>query len=174
MEFVNDIFVHTRGILGQNFMSRTSRLKEIGGFVDVCVAWGSDYLTYALMAKNGVIYCKEPLMLWRASGENVSTDGSRRMRILKLIAGIETQKFWKENIFPTLCADLNSAGAAIDKRLLASGMIRLRQLEDTFVADARALTGSFVDAWRYYWGCLIMRKRALSWFLRFWLLKYFL
>lgn len=168
LEFINDIFVHARGILGQNFMSRTSRLKEIGGFVDVCVAWGSDYLTYAQLAKNGVAYCKSPLLMWRSSGENVSTLCSHRMRILKLIAGIETQSYWRNNIL----SKMDVLAGTTDVRMLNSCMLRLDQLECTFVADARAYTGTLSEALSHYLRCLITGKRPFLWFVRFWLLRY--
>lgn len=56
------------------FMFKTSKLKQIGGFYQMPVGWGSDDITAFLMAtENGIVFINEILCNWRNSGFNIST-----------------------------------------------------------------------------------------------------
>ncbi len=68
-----------------DFMARTSTLKMLGGFYNLPLAWGSDYITwYKVALTNGVAYVSQPLCRWRISGLNISRKGSVTERILAI------------------------------------------------------------------------------------------
>ena len=56
-----------------NYVYRTQALKDIGGFVNLPLAWGSDTATCNIMSKNGVVNTKEVLFSFRMSGMNISS-----------------------------------------------------------------------------------------------------
>lgn len=56
-----------------NYVYRTQALKDIGGFVDLPLAWGSDTATCNMMAKKGVVNTKDVLFSFRMSGVNISS-----------------------------------------------------------------------------------------------------
>ena len=57
-------------------MCRTKKLKEIGGFIDFPLAWGSDDATWYKLAENSdILYSKEVLSNWRYSEINLSRIG---------------------------------------------------------------------------------------------------
>jgi glycosyltransferase involved in cell wall biosynthesis len=65
-----------------DFMIRTERLKEIGGFIDFPLAWSSDDATWFQLAKeNGVVFLDKPLCNWRSSNTNISKIGSADLKI---------------------------------------------------------------------------------------------
>ena len=56
------------------FMYRTSKLNQIGGFYPMPAGWGSDDITSYKMAEgNGIVFINEILCNWRISGINIST-----------------------------------------------------------------------------------------------------
>lgn len=65
-----------------DFFCRTNAIKIIGGFVDMPLAWGSDDLTWYLLAKEkGVVYSPKVLCNWRYSDINISSIGDITKRI---------------------------------------------------------------------------------------------
>ena len=56
-----------------NYIYRTERMKQMGGFVDFPLAWCSDTATNNLMAQNGCATSKEILFSFRMSGANISS-----------------------------------------------------------------------------------------------------
>lgn len=58
-----------------NNVYKTSKLKQMGGFVDYPLAWASDTATNNQMAKNGVASTTEMLFNFRMSGINISSTG---------------------------------------------------------------------------------------------------
>ena len=56
-----------------NYVYRTKALKDIGGFFNLPLAWGSDTATCNIMAKNGVANTKDVLFNFRMSGMNISS-----------------------------------------------------------------------------------------------------
>ncbi|MCK9205288.1 MAG: glycosyltransferase family A protein [Saccharofermentanaceae bacterium] len=75
------------------FMVKTDKIKEQGGFVDLPLAWGSDDLTwFSLATDGGAAYCSKDLVYWRESTSQVSFSGSIPQR---LIAVKEYQKWIK-------------------------------------------------------------------------------
>lgn len=55
-----------------NYVYRTHKLKQIGGFVDLPLAWFSDTATNNLMAANGCVSTQDILFSFRMSGQNIS------------------------------------------------------------------------------------------------------
>lgn len=80
------------------FVVKTTKLKEIDGFVDLPLAWGSDDLTWFRMAmEGGIAYCPRSLCDWRQSDIQISASGNLEERLeavdaygVKLKALIET------------------------------------------------------------------------------------
>lgn len=66
-----------------NYIYRTKRIKEIGGFVDFPLAWCSDTATNNLMAENGCATSKNILFSFRMSGENISSISKKNNEITK-------------------------------------------------------------------------------------------
>ena len=65
-----------------DFMFRTRRLKEVGGFFEIPLAWGSDDITaFLICGENGIAFTQKPLMSFRKSIYNLSTVGDLEMRI---------------------------------------------------------------------------------------------
>lgn len=56
-----------------NYVYRTQALIDIGGFVNLPLAWGSDTATCNMMAKNGVANTIDVLFSFRMSGMNISS-----------------------------------------------------------------------------------------------------
>lgn len=57
-----------------NCVFRTSRFKELGGFVNFPLAWKSDTTTQFRIAVDGIVHTTNgTVFLYRASGENIST-----------------------------------------------------------------------------------------------------
>ncbi|MCQ2137444.1 MAG: glycosyltransferase family 2 protein [Bacteroidales bacterium] len=57
-----------------NCVFKTSRFKELGGFVNFPLAWKSDTASQFRMAADGIVHTTDgPIFLYRASGENIST-----------------------------------------------------------------------------------------------------
>ena len=56
-----------------NYVYRTERMKQMGGFVDFPLAWCSDTATNDLMAQNGCVTSEEILFSFRMSGANISS-----------------------------------------------------------------------------------------------------
>ncbi len=73
------------------FMCKTKELRKIGGFAKFPLAWGTDDVTWFLLAeKNGIAYCEKPLFNFRMSDLNISKVGSFEQRLL----AIEKYKDW--------------------------------------------------------------------------------
>lgn len=67
-----------------NYVYRTCKLREIGGFVDLPLAWTSDTATDNLMSENGCASSDAILFKFRMSGYNISSvasDSRERMRL---------------------------------------------------------------------------------------------
>lgn len=68
-----------------DFMVKTNSLKEIGGFIDLPRAWGSDDLTWFSLANIGGIAATSKLLCgWRESTENISKVGSIEERFIAI------------------------------------------------------------------------------------------
>lgn len=72
LEFLQSMFTPTYIHCIANFVFRTNKLKEIGGFVDYPLAWYSDDATIVLMAKDGMINTNAYLFKFRTSIDNIS------------------------------------------------------------------------------------------------------
>lgn len=69
-----------------NYIYRTTRLREVGGFVDLPLAWTSDTATDNLMSENGCASSDAILFKFRMSGYNISSvaSDSRERMMLKM------------------------------------------------------------------------------------------
>jgi glycosyltransferase involved in cell wall biosynthesis len=73
---------NVRDIFAQNFIFKTDKLKEIGGFVNFPLAWGTDDATwFTLAGQNGIVSTNEVLVYWRWSELNISNVGNITVRI---------------------------------------------------------------------------------------------
>ena len=60
------------------FMYRTSRIRDVGGYFSLPRAWASDSLSVYLFGKaNGIVSTNKVLTRFRQSGENISSDYHR-------------------------------------------------------------------------------------------------
>lgn len=65
------------------FVVRTKKLRDIGGFVDLPLAWGTDDLTwFKLAVEGGVSFSAKPLFDWRKSSLQISESGDLEERLL--------------------------------------------------------------------------------------------
>lgn len=75
IEFVWHRLFQCREQFAPEFMCRTGSLKQMQGFVSFPLAWFSDDATWETLAlKNGIAYTALPLLSWRSSGINITTD----------------------------------------------------------------------------------------------------
>lgn len=96
-----DFYNHVECIA--NYVFRTKQLKEVGGFVNLPLAWGSDMATCNVMAKNGVANTREILFGFRMSGLNISSQPiiNRNMTRQKFRACCLYDDFM-EKVFPQI------------------------------------------------------------------------
>lgn len=94
-EFTYHMLHGMRGGIPQ-YMFRSKRLIEKGGFVNFPKAWASDDATALLMAGNGVINSQEHLVRFRYSDINISSDKSCGCEKVK--ARLMFSKWLNENI----------------------------------------------------------------------------
>ncbi|MCH5328753.1 MAG: glycosyltransferase family 2 protein [Coprobacter sp.] len=85
MEFIWHRLFQYREQFAPEFMCRTESLRQMQGFVSFPLAWFSDDATWDLLAlKKGIGYSSKPLLNWRSSGINITTD--RRYMLEKIDA----------------------------------------------------------------------------------------
>jgi glycosyltransferase involved in cell wall biosynthesis len=81
------------------FVVRTKKLKAIGGFVDLPLAWGSDDLTWFQLAmEGGIAYCSKLLFDWRQSPLQISETGNVEKRLL----AVEKYSTWLRSFIETI------------------------------------------------------------------------
>lgn len=82
VDFMKNRLNGTREHFAPEFMAKTEKLKAIGGFVSLPLAWGSDDLTwFQLSWLNGIAYSSQPLVSWRRSPDQISVSGSVAERL---------------------------------------------------------------------------------------------
>tara|TARA_B100000989_G_C19530238_1_gene469244 strand:- start:129 stop:1085 length:957 start_codon:yes stop_codon:yes gene_type:complete len=94
--YVYETFVHGRAQLVSDFMWRTDHFKNQKGYVSLAGAWGSDEVTtyrMALSSDGGVVYCNKPLVNWRFSKENFTTN----MKFKAHISATAEFELWMSN-----------------------------------------------------------------------------
>jgi len=80
-------FLYHRISLGRvhyigEFLFRTRVLKDIGGFVDIPLAWGSDIATCCEVGKqNGVLFLSKPLYKYRYSALSLTNSGQFHKKV---------------------------------------------------------------------------------------------
>ena len=78
------------------WMYRTQRMREIGGYAAVPMAWGADYLSTMLFgAEGGICASIKSLVIFRRSGENISNNYAHH--VMEKLEGTQvyTQKLKK-------------------------------------------------------------------------------
>lgn len=90
-----------------NYVFRTNKLRELGGFPDFPTAAKSDAAAAMMMSKNGVALTKDILFTFRISNENLSSasgydDNCERT----LLANLMFQDWYQKNIRRTLKDDV--------------------------------------------------------------------
>lgn len=85
VEFIFHRMNGEREQFAPEFAVKTRKLKEIGGFVDLPLAWGSDDLTwFQLAVAGGIAYSTKPLVDWRQSPSQISETGDAEQRLLAI------------------------------------------------------------------------------------------
>lgn len=85
LEFIWHTMHGYRNLYATEFLCKTETLKEIGGFYDLPLAWGSDYVTwFKLSQRGGIVYSAKLLACWRSSENNISTTGNYALRLQAL------------------------------------------------------------------------------------------
>jgi glycosyltransferase involved in cell wall biosynthesis len=85
LEFIWHTMKGNRNLYAPEFMCRTNALRNIGGFFNLPLAWGSDYVTWFLLSRcGGKVYCEKPLCFWRMSEINISAIGNVQQRIIAI------------------------------------------------------------------------------------------
>lgn len=85
------------------FVFNRALYHRIGGFLNFDLAWGSDFLTWLLMASQtpkGIITIDDPQakVVWRRSPQNISPDISRPIMKRKLKSLIKNASFIKDQL----------------------------------------------------------------------------
>lgn len=82
------------------FLVRTKALRDVGGMLEMPLAWYSDDATWFLLAKeHGIVSTHEILFRWRYSGVNIS---SRFDITEKKVAAGESYKAWLKDFLPSV------------------------------------------------------------------------
>jgi len=69
-----------------DYLFRTSKLREIGGFYKLPYAWASDDITTYLTAKeNGVVHTNKPNFLYRCNSHTITMSGNTEIKMQALI-----------------------------------------------------------------------------------------
>lgn len=118
------------------FMYKTKKLNQTGGFYSMPAGWGSDDITCFIMAKeNGIVFINEILCNWRKSGSNIST--SHNFYYQKMMAIIK-YKVWLKDFL----SDIESYNpndiflAEINKKANNELDIRLSEMAALFIAHS--------------------------------------
>lgn len=118
-EFIFHNIIRRRRQVAPDFMFRISALREIGGFVNFPMAWGSDDATWSRLSLTGsVTFSQQVLFSWRISGQNISSQKSNlfakaKTRILLL-------NYFRNEIFASL--DMNSEVSAYFRKLVVENL----------------------------------------------------
>lgn len=73
LEFMADFYVTNHVTCVGNYVYKTKRLKELGGFKFYPYAWGTDVMTAIIMAEHGIACVTSILFNFRMSGVNISS-----------------------------------------------------------------------------------------------------
>ena len=97
-EYVYALLCEHRLTIAPNYFMRRSAAAAMGGFVDLPAAWASDWLSWAHLARHGVVFVSEVLLYWRANGRNISTKVGGFWDRQKCAAGVEAEPLWMQLI----------------------------------------------------------------------------
>jgi hypothetical protein len=101
LEFIFNRINGAREQFAPEFMVKTGKLRDIGGFIDLPLAWGSDDMTWFQMAlTGGIAYSSLPLVEWRQSALQISETGDVAERLSAVEKHSAMLADLVENIFP--------------------------------------------------------------------------
>ena len=99
LEFISQLYGNHYIKCIANFVFKTKKLKDNGGFIDFPLAWHSDSATVIMMGKNGVANTKDLLFSFRSSEVNITYGkNSERRTYLKLVATFMYDRWLKNNL----------------------------------------------------------------------------
>ena len=102
-----------------DFLFRTSKLKEVGGFYKLPLAWGSDDITAVNLAKRkGVANTQTPVFAYRMNTVNISKTGNPEIKL----NAIEKEIRWYETYFSSI---LNNKQKIDEMSLIYLNLCRL-------------------------------------------------
>lgn len=91
-EFLYHRFVFHHPLSTNEFCLRTSRLKQLGGWVNMPMAFGSDDLTYLFLAEESGIYsCNNSVVSWRVHSKSISGSSKKLTEKENAIIKIKTE-----------------------------------------------------------------------------------
>jgi len=119
IEFIWKRLINDRPQFAPDFICKTEKLRSIGGFFNLPLAWGSDDITWFLLAAEyGVASTNKTNCNWRVSTYNISSTGNVEDRI----QAVNQYKKWLlnylKNVSPTNNQDMiyiNQISNKIDK-----------------------------------------------------------
>lgn len=93
-----------------DFVVKTTKLKEIGGFVNFPLGWCSDDATWFKIAiDNGIVYVKEAVLYRREYKMNISMSGN----IIKRFEAIKLYEKWLDDFLSSYTIKNNEEGIII-------------------------------------------------------------
>lgn len=125
-------FLYSRQFIG-DFCFKTSVLKQIGGFYDLPLAWGSDDITAVLAANvNGVVNTQTPVFQYRINSQTISRSGNA---FIKMEAMLQREK-WLDDFLKKECQ--HDQDELYRKELVQKKASYFRRIKtDTIIIDLR-------------------------------------
>lgn len=159
LEFILNRVEGNREQFAPEFMVRTDRLRAIGGFAELPLAWGSDDLTWFRLAlAGGIAFHPEPLADWRRSSGQISESGDTGLRM----KAVDLYMKELEEIVLTL-----KPGTEQEKRLLekiASGLADYRERQKAHLLAVHARQSGWIDHAAFYFRERKSHNLKFSWF----------
>lgn len=85
-----------------DFCYRTTKLKSLGGYYKLPLAWTSDDITSYMMAgTNGIVNTNKATFMYRINAQTISRTGNCKIKMESLIKA----RIWIDNFFKTLHPD---------------------------------------------------------------------
>lgn len=82
-----------------DFLFKTSKLRDFGGFYKLPLAWGSDDVSAFMVAReNGVVHINHPNFYYRVNRYTISQTGDIRIKL----KAIELLRKWYDEFLPTI------------------------------------------------------------------------
>jgi glycosyltransferase involved in cell wall biosynthesis len=137
LDFIFHRMLGDREQFAPEFVVRTQKLKDSGGFTDLPLAWGSDDLTwFKLAVDGGIAYSSSAFFDWRQSRFQISQGGDAGERL----NAVDEYSVKLRGFTDTLVASTNDESETLTRiRLLFSSYMN-RQKEHLVAVNARNTT----------------------------------